>query len=573
MIPIRSNKQVNSSPSPLVLFLFFLFAIFAPFANAAEPPIKIGVASMITPVDAVKYYQSIIDYIGEQVHRPVQMVHRRTYEEMDSLLEQGEVQVAFICAAPYVKNREKFGVELLVAPSVNGRPIYHSYIIVHKDSPLNSFADLKGKVFAFTDPRSNTGKLYPTYLLRTMKATPERYFKRHMYSYSHNKSIELVAKHVVDGAAVESLVYDNMIKAGSPYARQTRIVKRSPPYGTPPVVVTRDVNPALRDRIRDAFLNMNKSEKGKAILDAMMIDGFVQIADTAYDPIRKMERAVDDDVTIARRSRRKQTVYFGVIPRDNPRILYEKYQPLLDYLAGQTPYTYELVLKKNYEDTVNALGNGEMDLALLGPLTYLEARAKYGAISILKPKGANGDARYRSVIITKKGSAFKQLSELKGKSVAFSASKSTSGNLIPRYLLANSGLHLSDLGRYANFDYHDSVVKAVLKGQQDAGAVRDSVARKYSLLGIDIIAESEPIPTGPLVAGPGTPYAIIESIKRALLALNPDDAEHKKIMQRLDDDLKNGFTDATDADYADIRAKINAVPRTCGLGCHPKIQL
>ena len=528
---------------------------------------------MITPVDAVKYYQSVIDYIGEQVHRPVQMVHRRTYDEMDSLLEQGEVQVAFICAAPYVKNREKFGVELLVAPSVNGKPIYHSYIIVHKDSSLKSFADLKGKVFAFTDPKSNTGKLYPSYLLRTMNSAPDKYFKRHMYSYSHNKSIELVAKHVVDGAAVESLVYEYMIKTGSPYARQTRIIKRSPPYGTPPIVVTKDVNPALRDRIRDAFLNMNKNEKGKAILDAMMIDGFVQIADTAYDPIRKMERAVDENMTVARRSRGKQTVYFGVIPRDNPRILYEKYQPLLDYLAGQTPYTYELVLKKNYEDTVNALGNGEIDLALLGPLTYLEARAKYGAISILKPKGANGDARYRSVIITKKGTGLQQLASLKGKSVAFSASKSTSGNLIPRYLLANSGLHLSDLGRYANFDYHDSVVKAVLKGQQDAGAVRDSVARKYSKLGIEIIAESDPIPTGPLVAGPGIPFAIIENIKRALLTLNPEDPEHKKILQRLDEDLKSGFMDASDADYADIRAKINAVPRTCGLGCHPKIQL
>jgi len=528
---------------------------------------------MITPVDAVKYYQSVIDYIGEQVGRPVQMVHRRTYEEMDSLLEQGEVQVAFICAAPYVKNREKFGVELLVAPSVNGKPIYHSYIIVHKDSSLKSFADLKGKVFAFTDPKSNTGKLYPSYLLKTMNSTPEQYFNRHMYSYSHNKSIELVAKHVVDGAAVESLVYEYMIKTGSPYARQTRIVKRSPPYGTPPIVVTKDVNPALRDKIRDAFLNMNKNAKGKAILDAMMIDGFVRIADTAYDPIRKMERTVDEDNVVARKTKGKQTVYFGVIPRDNPRILFEKYQPLLDYLAANTPYTYELVLKKNYEDTVNALGSGDMDVALLGPLTYLEARAKYGAVSILKPKGANGDARYRTVIITKKGSALKQLSDLKGKSVAFSASKSTSGNLIPRYLLANSGLHLSDLGRYANFDYHDSVVKAVLKGQQDAGAVRDSVARKYSKLGIEIIAESEPIPTGPLVAGPGTPYAVIENIKRALLALNPDDQDHKKILQRLDDDLKSGFIDASDADYADIRSKINAVPKTCGLGCHPKIQL
>jgi len=324
---------------------------------------------------------------------------------MDSLLEQGEVDVAFICSAPYVRNREKFGVELLVAPSVNGRPSYHSYIIVHKDSSLKSFADLKGKVFAFTDPKSNTGKLYPAYLLRNMHSTPERYFKRHMYSYSHNKSIELVAKHVVDGAAVESLVYEYMIKTGSPYARQTRIIKRSPPYGTPPVVATRYVDPALRERIRDAFLTMNKSERGKAILGAMMIDGFVRIADTAYDPIRKMERAVDENMTVTRKIKGKQTVYFGVIPRDNPRILYEKYQPLLDYLANQTPYIYELVLKKNYEDTVNALGSGEMDVALLGPLTYLEARAKYGAVCILKPKGANGDARYRSVIITKKGAA------------------------------------------------------------------------------------------------------------------------------------------------------------------------
>lgn len=572
VIQIGSNGQVNGS-LPLLAIILFLLVTPAPAAFAAEPPIKIGVASMITPVDAVKYYQSVIDYIGEQLGRPVQMVHRRTYEEMDSLLEQGEVNVAFICSAPYVKNRDKFGIELLAAPSVNGRPIYHSYIIVHKDSLLKSFADLKGKVFAFTDPKSNTGKLYPTYLLKTMNTSPDRYFSRHMYSYSHNKSIELVAKHVVDGAAVESLVYENMVKSGSPYALQTKIIKRSPPYGTPPVVVTREVPPVLRDRIRDAFLDMHKSGKGKAILDAMMIDGFVRISDTAYDSIRKMERAVDEDISVARRSKGKQTVYFGVIPRDNPRILYEKYQPLLDYLAARTPYTYELVLSKNYEDTVNALGNGEIDVALLGPLAYLEARAKYGAISILKPKGANGDARYRSVIITKKGTAFKQLSDLKGKSVAFSASKSTSGNLIPRYLLANSGLHLSDLGRYTNYDYHDSVVKAVLKGQQDAGAVRDSVAQKYAKLGIEIIAASDPIPTGPLVAGPGTPYAVIEDIKRALSGLDPADADHMKILQRLDDDLRYGFMDAGDSDYSDIRAKINAVPRTCGLGCHPKIQL
>lgn len=543
--------------------------------TSAHPkqPIKIGVASMITPVDAVKYYQVIMDYLGEQLEQPVQMVHRRTYKEMDSLLEKSEVKIAFIGSAPYVKNHDKFGAELLAAPSVNGSPQYHSYIIVHKDSPIKSFSELKGKIFAFTDPRSNTGKLYPEYLLKTMAYTPEKFFKRFIYSYSHNRSVEMVAKKVVDGAAVESLIYEHMVKRNSPYAAQTKVIKRSPPYGIPPVVVTKDIDPVLKQQLRDAFLNMDKTAKGKEILDAMMIDGFVRIADSAYDSIRKMDRAVNVDAAALKKMKGKRLVHFGVIPIDNPRILYEKYQPLLDYLSENTPYHYELALRKKYEETVAALGNGEIDIALLGPLTYLEAHAKYGAICILKPKGIDGQATYKNVIITKKDSRISKISELQGKTVAFAASKLTSGNLIQRYLLASSGMHLKDLTQYVNFDYHDSVVKAILKGQYDVGSVRDSVARKYMKLGIETIAESDAIPMGPLVAGPKTPMSVIEDIKKALLALNPDNSSHRNILQRLDDDLKNGFIEATDNDYIHLREKINAVPQTCSRGCHPKIRL
>ncbi|MBI5418745.1 MAG: phosphate/phosphite/phosphonate ABC transporter substrate-binding protein [Deltaproteobacteria bacterium] len=560
----------------VVVFLALLFAS-APVtllrSAAQQEPIRIGVSSMITPVDAVKYYQEIIDYIGGRIQQPVQMVHRRTYEEMDGLLERGEVKIAFICSAPYVKDREKFGVELLVAPSVDGSPMYRSYVIVHNDSPIKAFPELKGKVFAFTDPNSNTGKIYPTCLLKTMGYAPEKFFRRVLYSYSHNKSVEMVAKKVADGAAVDSLVFEYMRKAGSPYAKQTKVIKRSPPYGIPPVVVTRDIDPMLKKRVKDAFLTMHKTPKGKAILGAMMIDGFVEVPDKNYDTIREMERAIAGISTIAAKRKDSRTVRFGVIPRDNPRIMYEKYQPLLDYLSTKTPYAYELVLKKNYEETVNALGSGETDVALLGPLTYLEARAKYGAVCILKPRGADGTARYKSVIIKKKDNPLKSLSELKGKSVAFASSRSTSGNLVPRYLLANSGIHLGDLKGYFNFDYHDSVVKAVLKGQYAAGAVRDSVARKYMKLGIEAIAESEDIPTGPLVAGPGVPVSIVENAKRALLDLNPSDDGGQRVLKRLDEELRNGFTEASDRDYQNIRSQINAVPQSCGRGCHPKIRL
>jgi phosphonate transport system substrate-binding protein len=565
----------------LVLFFMFFKAYGGDFpkqVSAAPPkagdePLKIGVASMVTPVDTVKYYQEIIDYIAEQIGQPVKMIHRRTYEEMDALMERGEVKVAFICSAPYVRDRERFGIELLVAPSASGRPLYNSYIIVQKDSPLRSFSDLKGKVFAFTDPQSNTGKLYPTFLLKTMGTAPEMFFKRVTYSYSHNKSVELVAKKLADAAAVESLVYDYMLKQGSPYAKMTRIIKRSPPYGMPPVVTTRSLSPFLKERIREILLNMQNTAKGKAILDAMSIDGFVRIEDSAYDSIRVMMRAFTGGPAKAKKTKSGQTVRFGVIPRDNPRILYGKYQPLLDYLSEKTPYEYELVLKKSYEDTVEAIGSGELDLAFLGPLTYLEAHKKFEAVSILKPKNAGGSATYRSVIITKKDSQVRGLPDLRGRSVAFSAAKSTSGNLIPRYLLANSGIHLGELSHYENFDYHESVVKAVLKGQIDAGAVRDAVANKYMKLGIEVIATSEAIPTGPLVASPKAAYSVIESVRAALLDMDPKKAAHQKILKSLDDELRGGFTVSSDGDYADIRAKINAVPQVCGRGCHPRIKL
>src|SRR3970040_605906 len=127
---MSGKTELKQTAKRIILYLLLEFVLMVfcqivalPVRQAEATPansihqkasaLKIGVASMITPVDAVKYYQDVIDYIGEQIGQPGQMVPRRTYDEMDSLLEKGEVKVAFICSAPYVKNREQFGIELL----------------------------------------------------------------------------------------------------------------------------------------------------------------------------------------------------------------------------------------------------------------------------------------------------------------------------------------------------------------------------------------------------------------------------------------------------------------------------
>ncbi|MDA8090289.1 MAG: phosphate/phosphite/phosphonate ABC transporter substrate-binding protein [Nitrospiraceae bacterium] len=565
----------------LVLLLVLFFSI--PLQNSSmaalavtqkavqKLPLRIGIASMITPVGTVRYYQDIVDYLGKKLGMPVRMVYRTDYADMDRLLEKGNVDVAFICSGPYVKDHDKFGVELLAAPGINGKPAYNSYIIVNKNSPVKSFAYLKGKTFAFTDPLSNSGRLYVDYRLSRMHYTPGTFFKRHIYSYSHNKSIEMVAKNQVDGASVDSLIYDYMLKKHSPYVGLTRIIEKSPPFGAPPLVINKNVGRDLKKRIQDIFLKMHRDPKGQAILKAMMIDKFTAVNDGDYDSVRRMERLANTD---SRVSRRKGIIYLGVIPADNPRIEYEKYQPLLDYLSDVTHYRFELVLRRSYEDTVADIGNGTIDIAFLGSLTYIEAHKKYNAVCILKPRPApGGRAYYRSVIIARKDGPVHGISDLRGRSFAFGPIQSASGNLAPRYLLANSGIHIGDLSAFANFNYDESIIKAVLSGQYDAGAVKDSTALRFQGLGIKIIGQSGPLPVGPLVIGPKVPPYVFEAVKKALYGLKPDTWKQREILKKLDMVFQYGFVKAIDSDYAGVRGQMNAVPKTCGRGCHPKTRL
>ena len=258
-----------------------------------EQPLRIGMGAMITPKEGYVYYQRLQAYIGKRIGRQVQLVDRDNYDEMNRLLETGGVDAAFVCAGPYVEGREKFGMELVAMPLVKGRPIYHSYIIVHRECPVKGFEELRGKVFAFVDPKSNTGKLVPTYMLARMGETPDSFFSRYVYTNSHDQSIRAVAERLVDGAAVDSLIWEYTALKNQKLTDQTRIIARSDPYGIPPVVVRPGIDPELKRRLRDILFSAADDAEGREILKGMMIDRFVAGDDANYDTIRQMNRWID----------------------------------------------------------------------------------------------------------------------------------------------------------------------------------------------------------------------------------------------------------------------------------------
>ena len=251
--------------------------------------LKVAVGSIISAQETVVYYHQLLEYIADKLGREIQLVQRKTYGEINELIGMGQIDLAFICSGPYAGGRKKFGFEALAMPSVRGSHLYQAYLIVNKDSPFHKLIDLRGKVFAFTDMESNTGKLVPTYWLSKTGANPEDFFGKTIYTYSHDNSIKAVAMSLVDGAAVNGQVWEYYNHSDPVFTAKTRIIKKSEPFGNPPVVASSHLSYQMKERIRNLLFRMHQDPQGKKILDELMIDGFIAPKEGCYDPILAMK--------------------------------------------------------------------------------------------------------------------------------------------------------------------------------------------------------------------------------------------------------------------------------------------
>lgn len=276
------------------------FSVRTPTAAVQEAPasskgLVVAVGAMVSPRATLRHYRELLNYVGRHMHREVSLVQKKTYGQLSRLFAEGSVDLAFVCTGSYVLHRDHTRWELLAAPQVNGNTTYQSYLIVHKNAPYQSLTDLRHKTFAFTDPHSNTGRLVPTAWVVEAGSTPEAFFSQLLYTYSHDNSILAVAKGLVDGAAVDSLVWEYEQRHNPSWTSQTKILRRSQPFGIPPVVVSSKLSPEVREALRRIFLTMHQNTEGQRILDALGIDRFVVPAPSWYQETEKLITFLQDN--------------------------------------------------------------------------------------------------------------------------------------------------------------------------------------------------------------------------------------------------------------------------------------
>ena len=271
-------------------FIGMLLLLVTGTSLGADKPLRVG----MTPAFLHDQHALLAvwrDYLQLRLKRPVEFVPRDRYRETMDLLQQHKLDFAWVCVYPYVAMGNE--VKLLAVPVSQGKPIYRSYLIVPaKDTHTRSIEDLKGAVFAYADPLSNTGYLVPRFDIKQAGHDPGTFFRRTFFTWSHRKAIEAVASGLVQGAAVDSYVWESLSQLNPGLAARTRVVKQSEAFGFPPFVANRSVGQADFDAMRAAFLDMSRNPAGQSLLAKLNLDGFIAGSPDLYKSAARMAATI-----------------------------------------------------------------------------------------------------------------------------------------------------------------------------------------------------------------------------------------------------------------------------------------
>jgi phosphonate transport system substrate-binding protein len=255
-------------------------------------PLKVAVSAILSPKETYESYEEIFRFISDEIGYPIEFHQRKTYVEINQMLENELLDFAFICTGAYVELDKAKGIELLAVPVSGGRAEYNAFIIVSEAFAAEDFEDLRGSRFAFTDPLSNTGYFYALHRLNELNETPESFFESSMFTYGHDISIQLVAKGVVDAAAINQLIFDYLKVYHPERIEGVRIIEISSDYGNPPIVISQRLKGEKREQLKQLLLSMHNNPEASSILDDLLIDRFIEGEDDDYNSVREMKQGL-----------------------------------------------------------------------------------------------------------------------------------------------------------------------------------------------------------------------------------------------------------------------------------------
>ena len=241
-------------------------------------------------------YQAIADEVGARLRLSTELVVETDYENCRNDVND----VCFVCSLPYV-HFEREGVAPavpLAAPVLqgdrySGRPIYFSDVIVRAESDIHSFADLRGRSWAYNEPLSQSGYGITRYHLVSLGET-HGFFGEVVEAGFHEVAIRMVRDGEVDGAAIDSQVLAIELRDHPELAEDLRVIDSLGPSTIQPIAVSKRFDEDFRQEVRDLLLDLHRRDGFRPVLDLGFVDHFAAVGPESYNDIRAMLQACED---------------------------------------------------------------------------------------------------------------------------------------------------------------------------------------------------------------------------------------------------------------------------------------
>lgn len=249
-------------------------------AQVHAQDITIGAVAMDAPIEMIKRMTPLAEYLAQQTGYKVQFRPAPNLETAVADLGEGSVQMAYMTPMAYIMAREKYHTIPLVAPITHGKSTFNLVVVVHQNSAFKKLEDLKGKRFAFGDPKA---LLQPAVLL-------EAGIRKHDFSeVAYLKHYDNIAKAILMGDFEGGIMKDTVYEKFAPQG--LRVVYTSPPLSSYIFAVSAKLDITTQERLKNALLSLNnQTPEARTVLKTLDqgYDGLQPTSDKDYDRERAL---------------------------------------------------------------------------------------------------------------------------------------------------------------------------------------------------------------------------------------------------------------------------------------------
>ncbi|KJS87186.1 MAG: hypothetical protein JM58_05115 [Peptococcaceae bacterium BICA1-8] len=260
--------------------------------NSVPKEMVFAISVGLSPLKSLNIYQDFIKLLENNLGYPIRLVQKKSSSEIIRLMKEGGIDAAYIDVGGYLHAKEEYVGEIIALPQINGENFHQSLIIVNKDEEIKEFKQLEGKKFAFTDPWSIDGTVYPMALIKELKGTPETFFANYFYSFSYDKAIAALQAKTVNAVSINSNIFDLLVRQEAINDKSFKTIEKSWQIPNNPIIVRTDLDQGLKEDLQKVLLSLGNEKEEKRVMSVMNFDRFVIADEGLFDQVHNLLKQV-----------------------------------------------------------------------------------------------------------------------------------------------------------------------------------------------------------------------------------------------------------------------------------------